>query len=66
MNISIIGFVVCAVVALAFLAAMAIMEIGGQPMGRNQTGDTTLGRNSINWAGGIALAVAVVVCFFLM
>lgn len=66
MNISLIAFIVCAAIGLVFFAAMSIMESGTEVNGFKQTGDTTIGRNSINWIGGLAIAAAVFICFFLM
>lgn len=66
MSISIVAFVVCAVVASAFLAAMTFMESGLQWPEFKQAGDSSLGRNSINWMGGIAFATAAFICFVLV
>ena len=59
-------FALSAVLATAILAALTVMESGPAAQPIRPAGDTTLGRNSIHWIGGLALAAAVFICFFLI
>ena len=66
MNVSMFLFVTAMVVGAAFLAGMIWLEVrnywatGWRKI--TQTGETSLGRNSINWLGGIALLMAIALC----
>jgi len=56
------AFLMMAATSVFFFAALAVGEkMLGYPVLR-QSGDSSLGRRSINWMGGIALFVAVLIC----
>ena len=66
MNVSMYLFVTAMVVGSMFLAGMTWLEMrndwaaGWQEI--SQKGESSLGRNSINWLGGLALLVAIAIC----
>ncbi|MDR3456189.1 MAG: hypothetical protein P4N60_01980 [Verrucomicrobiae bacterium] len=66
MNVSIFLFVTAMVVGAAFLSGMTWREMrslwvaGWERV--TQKGESSLGRNSINWLGGIALLAAIALC----
>ena len=66
MNVSMFLFVTAMVVGALFLAGMSWLEMrnywtaGWRAF--TQTGESSLGRNSINWLGGIALLAAILLC----
>lgn len=66
MNISLMAFLVCSVAAGIVFAALALKEPGAELIGFKRSGATTIGRNSITWLGGLALALAIFICFFLV
>jgi len=49
-------------VASAFLLALTWIELEIDWSGFKQVGESSLGRNSVNWLGGIALVLAVAIC----
>ena len=63
---SMIAFVLFAVVAVGVLAALTGMELGFKMPRLKPSGDSSLGPNSINWMGGIAFATAAYICFVLI
>ena len=66
MNVSMFLFVTAMVAGSAFLAGMTWVEmrnhwtVGWQEI--SQKGESSLGRNSVNWLGGLALLVAIAIC----
>jgi len=66
MNVSMYLFVTAMVVGSAFLAGMIWLEmrnhwaVNWQEI--SQKGESSLGRNSINWLGGLALLAAIALC----
>jgi len=66
MNVSMYLFVTAMLVGAAFLSGMTWREmrsywvVGWREI--TQKGESSLGRNSINWLGGIALLMAIVLC----
>ena len=66
MNVSMFLFIIAMVIGSVFLAAMTWLEVRKYWAvgwaGFKQTGESSLGRNSINWLGGMALLAAIVIC----
>jgi hypothetical protein len=66
MNVLMYLFVTAMVVGSVFLAGMTWLEIRNHWAagwaGFKQTGESSLGRNSINWLGGLALLAAIAIC----
>ena len=62
MSISIIGFIVVAVVAVVFMAVTVISEGNFKLPELHQTGDSSLRGQSVNWLGVIALIGALLIC----
>ena len=65
MNFSVIAFVVCHFIGVAFLTAMMGKELGLHWPEFQQVGDTSLGRNSIKWMAGLSFIAVAIICFFL-
>ena len=55
-------FTTAMLVASAFLLALTWIELEIDWSGFKQVGESSLGRNSVNWLGGIALVLAVAIC----
>jgi hypothetical protein len=66
MNVSTYIFVTAMLVGAAFLAGITWSGMRNHWTANwreiTQTGESSLGRNSINWLGGIALLAAVALC----
>ena len=62
MSASMFLFVTAMLVGSAFLAALMWMEWDVKWSGFKQVGESSIGRNSINWLGGIAFVAAVGIC----
>lgn len=66
MNVSLYLFVTAMLVAAAFLSGLTWREMRGYWVAGwqeiTQKGESSLGRNSVNWLGGIALLMAIVLC----
>ncbi|MBW8864702.1 MAG: hypothetical protein JF609_07225 [Verrucomicrobia bacterium] len=54
-------FITAMLAGTGFVLAMVWMELRPQ-IGFKQIGESSLGRNSINWLAGIALVAAVSIC----
>jgi hypothetical protein len=67
MNMSMIAFVGMATVAVLFMAAMVVLELDFMDFklsALTQSGDSSLGKKSVNWLAGIAFSAAVLICLF--
>jgi len=64
MNISKFAFDTMAAVAVVFLSATMVLETGVKLPRLTQRGDSSLGRNSVNWLAGVAVCLALLVCLF--
>lgn len=64
MKFSVVAFLIWALMGLGCLALLARKESVGLWAGLRQVGDTSLGRNSVNWMGVLALFGAVLICYF--
>ena len=62
MNVSMFLVVTAMVVGSAFLAALVWTELQVNWSGFKQVGESSLGRNSVNWLGGIAIVAAIAIC----
>jgi hypothetical protein len=62
MEASVFAFLVCGTVAMAFGFATLRLEMAVAPARRQLAGDSTMGSRSVNWLGGISLAVALIIC----
>ncbi|HEV2695707.1 MAG TPA: hypothetical protein VG347_22660 [Verrucomicrobiae bacterium] len=66
MSVSMYLFVTAMVIGAAFLMGMTWIEVwnywvaGWRQIA--QRGESSLGRNSVNWLGGIALLTAIAIC----
>ena len=61
MSISILAFVVMALVTVLFMAATLVSEGNIKLPALIQTGDSSLGPKSVNWLGAVALTGAVLI-----
>jgi uncharacterized membrane protein (Fun14 family) len=64
MNMSMIAFVGMAAVAILFLAALVVIELDFKLSALTQSGDSSLGKKSVNWLAAIAFSAAVLICLF--
>jgi hypothetical protein len=62
MNVSIVAFVVVALVSVLFVAAMLAGELNFKLPALNQIGDSSLSPKSVNWLGATAFVGAVLIC----
>ena len=62
MNMSIIAFVLMASVTVLFMAASLFSEWSFKFPALKQMGESSLGRNSVNWLGAIAFIGAIIIC----
>ena len=66
MNVSLYLFVTAMLVVAAFLSGLTWREMRSYWVAGwreiTQKGESSLGRNSVNWLGGIALLMAIVLC----
>lgn len=61
MSVSLMAFYMMAAASVFFLAALVVGErMFVEPVLR-QTGDSSLGDRSVNWLGGLALLMAVLI-----
>jgi len=65
MNITVMAFAAMAAVTILFGAATMARELKFQLPARRQTGDSSLGRHSVNWLAATAFIAALVICFVL-
>jgi len=65
MTVTVIAFAVWAFLAALFLLLTMGKESVYPWSGMSQFGDTSLGRNSVNWLGTLALAGALLICWFI-
>jgi hypothetical protein len=62
MNISIMAFIAMASVSVFFMAATAASVSNFKLPPQIHTGDTSLGKQSVNWLGAIAFVGAILIC----
>jgi hypothetical protein len=62
MDSSVLVFLVCAMLVVAFGFATLRLEMAAAPARRQRAGDSTMSSRSVNWLGGISLAVALIIC----
>jgi hypothetical protein len=62
MNLSLMAFMMMAGASVLFLTALLVGEEQFKVAPVRQTGDSSLGRQSVNWLGGLALLTAVLIC----
>jgi hypothetical protein len=62
MSISILAFVVMALVTVLFMAATLVGEANIKLPALIQIGDSSLGPKSVNWLGAVAFTGAVLIC----
>ena len=65
MTMSIIAFALMAVVAMAFGFATMNLNLDVRIPELTQTGDSSLGRHSVNWLGATAVFFVAFICFAL-
>ena len=65
MSITVIAFAAWAFVAVVFLIGTIKKEAVFQSLGLYQVGDTSLGRNSVNWMALLSFSGAVAICCLL-
>jgi hypothetical protein len=62
MSISILAFVLMALVSVLFMAVTVVSEGNFKLPALNHTGDSSLGARSVNWLGAVAFTGAVLIC----
>ena len=62
MSLSLIAFMMMASASVFFLTALVIGERMFELSAIRQTGDSSLSHRSVNWLGGLALLMAVLIC----
>ena len=62
MSISILAFALMAFVSVLFMAVTVVSEGNFKMPALKQTGDSSLGVQSVNWLGAVAFAGAVLIC----
>jgi hypothetical protein len=62
MDTSVLAFLVCGMLAMAFGFATMRMELAVVPARRRLKGDSSLGAQSVRWLGGISFVVALIIC----
>jgi hypothetical protein len=65
MKASLLAFALMALVTVGFALATLFREMELQWLEVRQTGDSSLGRNSVNWIAGLALGIDLVICLLL-
>jgi hypothetical protein len=62
MDPSVFVFLVCGTVAMAFGFATLRLEMTVAPARRRSVGDSAMRSRTVNWLGGISMAVALIIC----
>ncbi len=62
MSISVLTFILTAFVSILFVGFILITEGYLKLPSLNRTGDTSLGAQSVNWLGAMALIGAILIC----
>ena len=62
MSISLLAFVLMASVSVLFMVITLVSEGNFKLPKLNQTGDSSLGAQSVNWLGAFALLGAILIC----
>jgi hypothetical protein len=62
MSISLLAFVLMASVSVLFMVITLVSEGNFKLPKLNQTGDSSLGAQSVNWLGAFALIGAILIC----
>jgi hypothetical protein len=64
MSMSLIAFMTMAAIAILFMTALLVSEVDFRLSSVKQRGDSSLGPQSVNWLGAIAITCAVLICLF--